>query len=290
MDAVCIICKEPASDAIVVTERGKKTLVESSIERSDGLHDMFEKTTPLLIHKACRKNYTRSTSIKSTKRKVSCLDDDEKEKQKIQLRSSYSKAFRVKDDCIFCSEHITQDTKNPFRKGGLVSSVKTLGFRANVIDCAKQRNDKWGNDVIDRLQNVYDLVAAESKYHRTCAQSFFKKDYELTSTDSIQQKAFDELCKFLDKNDECQYSLRDLSEYMTSFLEGNEGYSLRHLKRKLKEHYGDDLVVTEIAGKCNVVSFRDSAYKILHEKWKTDRVSNAESQKDRIIDMAASII
>ena len=87
-----------------------------------------------------------------------------------------------------------------------------------------------------------------------------------------------------------KYSVQELSEYMATFLDGSEGYSMKHLKRKLKEHYGDDLVVTSIKGKPSIVSFRDSAHKILHEKWSSDRVSDAESQSDRIIDMAASII
>ena len=98
------------------------------------------------------------------------------------------------------------------------------------------------------------------------------------------------LCEFLDDNDECQYSVQELSERMTSFLDGHEGYSMKHLKRKLKAHYGDDIVVTSIIGKSSIVSFRDKAHKILHEKWVTDKVYDAKNQSDRIIDMAASII
>ncbi len=98
------------------------------------------------------------------------------------------------------------------------------------------------------------------------------------------------LCEFLDDNDECQYSVHELSEYMATFLDRHEGYSIKHLKVKLKEHYGDDIVVSSITGKSSIMSFRDSAHRVLHEKWTTDKVLDANSQSDRILDMAASII
>ena len=77
---------------------------------------------------------------------------------------------------------------------------------------------------------------------------------------------------------------------MNTFLNGQDGYSVKYLKQKLKKHYGEDITITSIIGKSSIVSFRDSAHKILREKWKTDKVTDVISETEWIIDMATSII
>ena len=62
------------------------------------------------------------------------------------------------------------------------------------------------------------------------------------------------------------------------------------MKKKLKEHNGDDIVIISIYGKSSIVSFRDAAHRVLREKWEADRMTDKVCQNDRIIDMAASII
>ena len=288
----CSICKESCEDSspktIIVGEKGRQTLVTSSLERNDGLHKTFESATPLRIHVQCRKQYTRRSSITSAKRKSECHQEEEDNAP--ELRSS-TPIFDIKSDCFFCTEPVTQNAKLAKHRKRAVSNVETLEFQTKILKLAKERQDKWGSDVTQRIQHVYDLVAAEAKYHRQCAQLFYKiKGNEENQNENQREEAFSKLCQFLDDNDECQYSLQELSEWMDKYLDGNEGYSNKQLNRKLKEHYGEEIVITSLAGKSKVVSFRDSAHRILHEKWITDKVIDTKSQSDRIIDMAASII
>ena len=148
-----------------------------------------------------------------------------------------------------------------------------------------------GDDVIHRISHAHDLVAAEAKYHRSCAQSFLHKRVKRaasTSKDQIREEAFGKLRAFLDDNDECQYSIPELMEYMENFLNGDEGYSMKWFKQKLSDHYGDDITITNIKGKPSIVSLRESTYKVLNERWMSDKVT--ADNKERIIDMAASII
>ena len=77
---------------------------------------------------------------------------------------------------------------------------------------------------------------------------------------------------------------------MEDFLQGEEGYSIKYFKQKLKEHYGDDIIITSITGKSSTVSFRNNAHRVLREKWNTDRMSGKYCENYQIIDMAASII
>ena len=153
----------------------------------------------------------------------------------------------------------------------------------------KIRKDELGENIIHRVQNANDLVAAEAKYHRTCGQSFFKF-YTKEEKVDYRQEAFHKLCEFLDGNDECQYSLQELSDYMETFLDGKDGYGIQYLKTKLREHYGDDIVLTSIPGKSTIVSFHDLAHKILNQQWNDEKCVDKLEERDRILDMAASII
>ena len=76
----------------------------------------------------------------------------------------------------------------------------------------------WGDAVARRINSSIDLVAAEAKYHRTCAQNFLTKNEKTQSVgkpiDGVKEHAFHELCKFLDETDECQYSVSELLDYM----------------------------------------------------------------------------
>ena len=49
-----------------------------------------------------------------------------------------------------------------------------------------------------------------------------------------------------------------LIEHMETFLQGEEGYTLKYFKQKLIEKYGEDIVITSIPGNTPVVSFHDS--------------------------------
>ncbi len=97
--------------------------------------------------------------------KSACLVEDDVPR----LRSNTPRTFDIKRDCIFCSDHVAHDSKAQYYRSA-VSNVETLQFQATVLNCAKKRNDNLGNDVAERVQHTYDLVAAEAKYHRMCAQ------------------------------------------------------------------------------------------------------------------------
>ena len=108
--------------------------------------------------------------------------------------------------------------------------------------------------------------------------------------DSVKHAASNALCSFLDGNEECQYSISELMEHMGNFLQGEEGYSIKYFKQKLKDHYGDDIIITSITGKSSTVNFHNTAHRVLREKWDTDRMSGKYCENYQIIDVAASII
>ena len=66
-------------------------------------------------------------------------------------------------------------------------------------------------------------------------------------------------------------------EYIETFLNGEEGYSLKYFKLKMIEMYGNNIIITSVPGKSSIVSFCDSAYRILHEKFIRDRVADKKN-------------
>lgn len=113
----------------------------------------------------------------------------------------------------------------------MISIVETIEFKDNVLKHAKERGDEWGEAVAKRIEATIDLVAAEAKYHRNCAREFLRKSEHVKSVgkpvDVLRHSAFNELCAYLDENDECQYEVSELMEHMETFLNGEEGYSLK---------------------------------------------------------------
>ena len=50
--------------------------------------------------------------------------------------------------------------------------VRTLPIKAPMIECAGKRNDNWGNEVLEGLENCNDLVIVEAIYHSICLAKF----------------------------------------------------------------------------------------------------------------------
>lgn len=85
--------------------------------------------------------------------------------------------FDFKHKCLLCEEDasdefLKKEIKKPVQKRDRVHCVETLVFKDSLLETARNRNDKWGSDVILRIGNVSDLVAAEGRYHGACGKQF----------------------------------------------------------------------------------------------------------------------
>jgi len=66
--------------------------------------------------------------------------------------------------------------------------------------------------------------------------------------------------------------------------------SLPTVEKKLKDEYGDDILLSATRAKKKVVCFRDAGNKILTNAWYTNRNTDPKEEKLRIINLAADII
>jgi len=103
-------------------------------------------------------------------------------------------------------------------------------------------------------------------------------------------KLFDQMCDWLEVADEELYTLDELQERMITIGHSDEVYSLKQLKRKLVEKYDDHIFFSHEPGRRNVICFRNMAYRILTNKWYSEKEDNFNDESHRIVTAAAKLI
>ena len=74
--------------------------------------------------------------------------------------------------------------------------------------------------------------------------------------------AFTQVFRYCAENDE-QITITDLCEKLKEYLNGDMQYTEKCMRMKLKSHFREDVILTGIQGKRNVVTSRSTAEKIL---------------------------
>lgn len=228
------------------------------------------------------------------------------------LRSG-SQKFVFKESCLFCGQ---QDIYSGKKRRHAVISVLTRDFDDSIRKTCLARNDGWGMKVLSRLAYVRDLRAASAVYHKQCSVNFKtnkevprqfgeddesevmrKKRRQGRPPDEERSEAFLHVIKYLEENDDEQVTLSDLVSKMNEYLKENESnddkcepYSVKHMKRKLEEHFGDKIVITEINGLSNVVTFKSTAFSILNDFFHSSKMDDCNEEKVRLVKTVAQIL
>jgi len=205
---------------------------------------------------------------------------------------------------------ITPSAEVPRGKNHKLIPVRTMNFCTSIMKCCDQRSDEWCEKVKLRLTYVKDLPAADVVYHNICSTNFrngkqipqcFQNDNSSGSnpkkpklgrpTDSEKRAAFLSVVEHLEANDEEQTTVNDLILRMAQNLgQDNEPYSFKYMKEMLHEHFGENIVITDISGIANVVTFRRKAASILTKFFQQSRLLDCELEKLRVVETAASLI
>lgn len=160
----CIFCKKPLENG-TSTVKLKKEECDTINKISSDRQQEISTVPGLTVHNDCRRDYINP---KSTRWKGGDVDQDICYTER-DLRSS-KPLFRIKENCLFCG----QIAKNYKRKRGYdVVCVRTFEFQYSVESACRERNDKWGEEVLNRLQMAHsDLHAADAVYHAQCNSNF----------------------------------------------------------------------------------------------------------------------
>ena len=192
-------------------------------------------------------------------------------------------------------EYSGQHQKTPINRRTSIHQAETKEFLESVAKKAYERNDHWGECVRIIIQCIGDLIAAKAVYHHECQVRFhacksaqghgYNKGRPKGCVDSEKVGAYSKLCEHVDTCDEYQFSLRQLEDLLASLQSSKEaGYSSKHLKNKLCEHYGKDMIITSQLGKETIYTFLDAGNSILRASYEDSGLF-----KESIVDMAAMI-
>lgn len=292
MSEVCFICNESLTEGeIVVVDRGLKTLIDSSTERSDGFNEYLKNKTSVTIHKQCRKAYTRKSSIAAAKRQrdAEIATTPGISPPRTRIRSNES-SFCFKKYCLFCGNEAdkTAEMKKAQHLRRRVSQVSTLDFKKTILKEAQTRSDELARSVIARIQYEYDLVAAKAMYHSDCYTSFVKPisggKIGRPESDSITS-AMEKIFAFIENHDDCQFSIQELKDICKEPSIDN-----RTIKSKLKSKYGNRIIITEKLGSSAFICFIDNQHDVLSKAWYEKKKENEMEERLRILKAAAAIV
>ena len=196
------------------------------------------------------------------------------QQQKAESRVLRSKEqFTYKDNCLFCGQQASQTDTS--KRGIVVFPVRTKDFQVNIEKICRERNDSWSTNVLSRIQFVQDLHAADTVYHQKCSVNF-RTGKSLPSPTPNKKKttgrppkqdvqiAFQKTMDYLIEHEDEQITVIELIDKMSEFC-GDMAYTSVHMKSKLQDYFGDNVIITELNGKWNVITLRKTARVILHE-------------------------
>ncbi|CAH3187344.1 unnamed protein product [Porites lobata] len=293
----CVICKELSTNGLETVElrqKGSDGINNASKLRGDTLQTFAGQR----VHQKCRQKYCHVKVIRSYIKKHTA-DEETSSSASRTLRSS-EPTFDFGERCLFCSQP-AKLTGN--KRGHDVFPVRTLDFQTALNRICEERRDGWAEKVHGRISFSQDLIAAGAIYHQVCSTNFrtgkqvppshqtngSKRQKTGRPTDKSRQEAFLEVAKYLKENDDEQITVNDLMNKMAEFND-QEPYSARYMKEKLKEHFGENIVIASINGKADVVTFRSTASTILQNFYDASRDADPEADKIRVIKAAADLI
>ncbi|KAK7497533.1 hypothetical protein BaRGS_00011173 [Batillaria attramentaria] len=155
-------------------------------------------------------------------------------------------------------------------------------------------DDKWAEAVLTRIKSVNDHLAADALYHKQCSVNFrttrgIPQAYQPSSetakadkgrpADKRRTEAFKKVVEYFKEFDDEQITLTDMCTKMEDYLDsGTQAYTEKHMRQKLESHFGDEIMITCIKEKRNVVTFRSVAEKILKQFAESKQETDSEKE------------
>ncbi|VDI55512.1 Hypothetical predicted protein [Mytilus galloprovincialis] len=130
-------------------------------------------------------------------------------------------------------------------------------FQSSVESSCRERNDKWGEEVLSRIQMAHsDLHAADAVYHAQCNSNFrtskqmpqtiaktpednLKKrkiSYAGRPKNDIAESGFQAIMLRIEKNQK-QISIADIVREMEKLCGLDNTYSVVHMKKKIQDYF-----------------------------------------------------
>ena len=299
---VCVLCDGEllSGEAVtILTAKGCAGIRRSSESRGEHVQTSVGQKE----HTKWRQVFCNPMSIQlSGKRRD---HDGDTEESGPGTRSSTGSSFSYNEQCIFCGTGDKYKGEKP--ACGLIP-VRTVVFQTRIQETCARRNDAWSESVMARIEYVQDLFAAHAVYHHRCSTNFrtgrsipvqFSQDMNVAikrlkqgrSNDTAKTDAFFMVVDYLTTHDDEQTTIGFLIDKMREYLPSDvEPYGFTYMKSCIKKQFGEDIIITEINGKSNVVTFRHTAASIISDFYQQPKETDPESEKNRTIEAASKLI
>ena len=269
---LCLFCQSESDEDLNVVKAGLDTLIKASQTADTDIYariiNLQESGRAIKVHNSCRRKYTRKRKIEepstvTSKRTRSSLD-----------------CFDWKSNCFLCTKYC--NIRNFARDK--IRQVRTLELRNTFMQYARQRNDKWGNEVLGLLESCIDLVAVEAIYHLSCSTKFRYSSYKTTKGRPVAEckvEAYEKFCEWFKQELESNCEIYTIHELYSKMLEQASGevYCVKTFRDKIKKCFNNQLYFRP---GCDSVVFRNINLCIL---------KNMKTQsKDSVIAAAAKLI
>lgn len=286
---ICVICNSHTGEKLTkLTDVGLATLRSACELRDRPDIDNYLSSSPssVFVHHSCRRSFTRCKELKKLRLQLEVPQNN-------PVLRSQSTCFQWKTMCFLCA--LPADDSADVRR------VCTLELGGRILEKCAQRCDDWSLEIRSRLESCNDLVAEEGRYHRLCHNRFWSDlpcvvgavDCGRPAADNAMT-IFEKMCYVLETTcEENAYTMDGLHELMSSLCTGDpqfDIYSAKHVKRLLKERYGDRIFFAEVSGRKNVICFRDLSNLIVSDKWYVDKLAENVDVRDKIVRDAARLI
>lgn len=291
----CAICGESIAngrETVQLTEKGATGVNKASEARQT---QFINVSAGQKLHVNCRKLHTDKKDIaNASKRKIDST-------AQVPTLRSRETAFRFIDHCFLCGTKVVTENNSDD-----VFQVRTWDCQTSHVTACQERghDDDWAETVRGRIEFARDLPAVDALYHRVCSINFRTgkniplryqelRDAKIPRVgrrvDISREEAFLRVMdEFRENDDDEQTTVTDLVERMSSI--SPEPYSVKYMRQKLLTQLGDSVVITNINGRADVVTFRNTAAKILQTFYDTPKVDDEASEKRRVIRTAAALI
>lgn len=102
-DINCLICGNELVENIVVVKNGINAISQASKKRQDNLHEKLQGKTTIKLHKSCRQQYTKPSSIQAAI-KTQQEQNNEPSTSTGVTRRSHHDTFDFKMCCFICGK------------------------------------------------------------------------------------------------------------------------------------------------------------------------------------------
>lgn len=194
-----------------------------------------------LYHRSCYKSYTSQNNVSHVHN--TCLASASSEDKENACTRQSMPELGDWTTCVFCHS----------RKRDTLHQMKTKACEGSFRDAAKSRRDV---NMMAQIEGV-DLVAEKAVYHKSCMARYINKKeinrlVKHEQPADFYQSAFVKLLEEIDqpiRNGQA-FTMKNLAERFVSFLPDvqADSYRTEKLQKRLKKHYGDDIVIQSHRG------------------------------------------